>query len=575
MPNFATGRRAKVVARSPSEPPLDRPHVAIVGFMGAGKTSIGRLVAERAGLDFVDVDEMIAKQAGQSIAEIFRDHGEVGFRARERAAIRELLSREKPTVIATGGGTFVDPSVRNWIVRAARTIFLRVSPDVLVARLHAGEARHRRPLLSGPDPDATVRRLLNERTPAYEQCDFAIAADGRSKDEIAEEILHVLRLGSEANRTVRRHVVDEGSRPEAKTAKALDSRLAVRAAQGDYVVEVHAEAGDWIARGITQVCQGARIGIISDATVAPLHARLLARDLTALGKRVTVCTFAPGEDQKTLATVTDLYDRLLTAGFDRSDAIVGIGGGVVGDVAGFVAATLLRGVAYVQVPTTTLAAVDASVGGKNGVNTSHGKNLVGTFHAPKAVFVAAAHLATQHRRVHASGLVEAVKIAATLDADFFTLLSRSIAKILDADGEALTPVLRRAIFLKAQIVSRDEHEQGERAVLNFGHTIGHAIERGEQYRLLHGEAVALGMMAELLWAESRGFSHAVSGPVRDLLTALELQTDFSKVRIDLDALRLDKKRDADNVRLPVVPQLGSCVIHSVPVADLITYFGKK
>lgn len=595
------------MARSRGESTGERRHVALVGFMGSGKTTVGKLLAQRLGCSFVDLDETISKKAGRTIPEIFREHGEVGFRAHERAALREVLESPTPIVLATGGGTFADASMRGWVQAAARTVYLATSVESVIARVGAGAGRAARPLLAGPDPAATVRRLLADRGAAYEQSELTVRTDDASCEEVAEEVLHALKERPRPAPRAPTGRAEPAPRPAAE--RPLPSRgpaahpppahlpiedegdddaparggfvadgsalLRVHASTGSYPVELKPEAGDWIAEGITAVCPGERLAIISDTTVAPLHAAPLVEALSARGKRVTLHAFAPGEESKTLATVGALHDELLGAGLSRKDAVIALGGGVVGDVAGFVASTLLRGVPFVQVPTTTLAAVDSSVGGKTGVNTARGKNLVGTFHAPRGVFVAGSHLATQTLRQHAAGLVEAVKMAAALDAVAFEAFVRDAPALLAFDATALARTIARAVGLKAGVVGRDEREEGERAVLNYGHTVGHAIETGEGYRLLHGEAVGLGMLAEAAWAEAAGLADDVLPPLTSALAALKVPTRWADAHIDVAAMGLDKKRQAGGVALPIVTRIGSYELRTVPLERLTRFLEER
>lgn len=552
--------------------PSERLHIALVGFMAAGKSSVGKILAARAGLRFVDLDEMIAQTAGQSIPDIFRDHGEVGFRARERAVLRELLAAPTPTVIATGGGTFIDPAMRDAIQRAARSVFLKTRVELLIERLGDGETSGKRPLAAGPDPAVTIRRLYNERTPAYEQSELSVVTDGYGIEEVAEELVRVLRLGhrAEGPADARRDDAITSARPT-----GMRPLLQIESAAGAYPVELRAEAGAWLATAIIEVCPGQRIAVISDRTVASVHAEKIVNDLRQRGKAVSLHTFTAGEGAKTFATAVRLYDELLQAGITRRDAAVAVGGGVVGDVTGFVASTILRGIRHVQVPTTTLAAVDASVGGKTAINTPHGKNLVGTFYPPKAVLIAGAHLATQQPRHHAAGLIEALKMAATLDARLFEDMVTHAEPLLASAPDLVLGVISRAVQLKAAIVARDEHETGDRAVLNYGHTVGHAIEAGEHYQLCHGEAVALGMLAESEWAVGLGMSMKIRDRLGEAIAALGLPNDWTRARVDLAALGLDKKRLGAAVQLPVIVTLGSFELRTVPLVGLAEFIRRR
>lgn len=534
-----------------------RLHVALVGFMGAGKTLVGRMLAESIGRPFLDLDEVIVAKAGMSIPEIFRQHGEVGFRARERAALRDVLAGADPAVIATGGGTMADAAMREQLRAAACTVYLKASPEVLLARLEVGDNATARPMLKGPDVASRVHRLLADREPGYLQADHIVPTDGRAMTQVVSDVTSLLQLG---------HAV-----PPAATRVAARR---VASSMGDYPVRIEDGAGAWLAADILEHCAGGRIAILSDSTVAALHARDLVAEL-APQRQVTLHTFPAGESAKTLDTVARLYDELLQEGFGRNDLIVALGGGVVGDVAGFVASTLLRGVALIQVPTTTLAVVDSSIGGKTGVNTPRGKNLVGTFYAPRAVLVAMSLLGSQSKRQHVAGLVEAIKMAATLDRELFAVMLDQATALLQFDVAALSYVLERCVALKARIVADDEREYGVRVVLNYGHTLGHAIEQGECYRLLHGEAVGLGMIGESAWAETTGVDGSVRASLTEALSALGAPIDWTRAHVDLQALALDKKRVDQSVRMAVVERLGSFSIREVPVAALTEFVQQR
>lgn len=572
----------------------ERSHVALTGLMGAGKSTVGRLLAERLGYAFVDLDEVIAEAAGKDIPSIFRDHGEVGFRARERAALREVLSRKAPQLIATGGGTFVDPTMRSWLLEQARTIYLHASPETLAARVAALEARARRPLLRGPDPRATLKRLLAERASAYEASDHTLGTESLSPEEVAFEALRLLHGtlppmpgAASAHDTMTAEPAASAPKrtyalPDAPVVTSTTEPMAastavipVQAKLGDYQVTVLTSEGDAVAEQVLRHARGRHLAVVTDETVMHLHANRLAEILRGAGKTVTVLAVPPGETSKSLERAGWLFDELSAAGFERTDTIVAVGGGVVCDLAGFVASTFLRGIPLVQVPTTTLAALDASVGSKTAVNTPRGKNLVGTFYPPKAVVVSVPHLATQPPREHAAGLAEAVKMAACLDEALFHLIADHATELANFLPHRVQAVLHRAIAIKARVVSADEHEAGPRLVLNYGHTIGHAIEQGEHFRLLHGEAVALGMVAEAEWAELELGVRDVVAPLVRVLEALGLPVRWREAHVALDSMRLDKKRLGGALRLAVVTSIGHHEVRTVPMATLEEFIRRR
>jgi 3-dehydroquinate synthase len=555
------------------------PHIALVGFMGAGKSSVGRLLSELTGFQFLDLDEVIVEECGKSIPEIFRDHGEGVFRAKERAALEHALNQESPTIIATGGGTFSEPGMHDMLLKGTRTVYLKTDIPSILSRVGAGSQKEQRPLLQGPAPEKAIEGLLTSRSASYEEAEWVVDTVSRSLDEVTDEILTTLALkplGSspslkeDPSSMMNSFIPKLEGEPEAPG-------LHVHSRHGLYPVEFRYHAGPWIADAINRLTKTPRIAVITDSTVAGLHASALVEDLRARQNEVQLFPFEAGEDSKTLATASLLYDHLLEMGLTRDDTIVALGGGVVGDVTGFVASTFLRGIPYIQVPTTTLAAVDSSVGGKTAVNTPRGKNLVGTFHPPQGVFIAISHLATQTRRQHAAGLVEALKMAATLDAGLFHRIAQEAGELLDFNPEQLLSVLVRSIQLKASIVAQDEQEKGVRAVLNYGHTLGHAIEKGERYSLLHGEAVALGMVAEAEWAEQDTDDTGLSATLRDALEQLEVPVQWAHSTIDLESLDLDKKRlgTGGTVRVPIVPSLGRFEMKTVPISTLKEFVHRR
>lgn len=247
-----------------------------------------------------------------------------------------------------------------------------------------------------------------------------------------------------------------------------------------------------------------RYAVIADATVAALHGGGLLETLQAAGLKAQMFTFPAGEDNKIRRSWSRLSDELLAAGFGRDGCVLALGGGVTGDLGGFVAATLLRGIPVVQLPTSLVAMVDASVGGKTGVDTRAGKNLIGAFHPPRVVVADPDYLATLPAAERAQGLAEAVKHGAILDEDYFEEVARSAAGVLAGDAAAMEAVVRRSVELKAHVVSEDEREGGLRQLLNFGHTLGHALEAESGYTLPHGSAVSLGMILEARAGERIG-----------------------------------------------------------------------
>jgi 3-dehydroquinate synthase len=290
---------------------------------------------------------------------------------------------------------------------------------------------------------------------------------------------------------------------------------------------------------------GSKYGVISDDRVAALHGSRFMQSLTAAGIQAELITFPAGEASKHLQTIAALSSELAQRGFDRKDALIAFGGGVTGDITGFLASIYLRGIPFVQVPTTLLSQVDSSVGGKTGVDLPEGKNLIGAFYQPKAVYIDLNVLQTLPNEELRGGLAEVIKYGVINDAEFFAFLEENREAVLALQPEVLTKLIARCCEIKAYVVEQDEREGGLRRILNFGHTIGHAVEAASAFRLIHGYAVAIGMVAAAELAVRSGCLAAQEAErIRSLIAACGLPTaipaDLDRKRIKA-YLRNDKK----------------------------------
>jgi len=312
---------------------------------------------------------------------------------------------------------------------------------------------------------------------------------------------------------------------------------------------------------LEQYCPAAAYAVISDSHVGKLYGESLAKQMAAAGHEVALFTFPAGEWNKTRETWASLSDRMLAAHFGRDGAVIALGGGVVGDMAGFVAATYLRGVPLVQIPTSLLAMIDSSIGGKTGVDVAAGKNLLGAFHQPRLVVADLALLASLSTVQLAAGLAEAVKHGVIVDAEYFDFLEADHAAILAKDDQALARVVRRSVEIKAAVVAQDEREAGRRAILNFGHTVGHAIEATSKYEVLHGEAVAIGMVYEAQLAETLGIAAAGTAQrIAGLLERFHLpveRPEGSRAEELIAAMRGDKKARTGAIRFALPKKIGT------------------
>ena len=310
-------------------------------------------------------------------------------------------------------------------------------------------------------------------------------------------------------------------------------------------------------------CGGRRLCIVSDSNVADLYLKEVTEEAKKCGKEVISFVFPAGEQSKTLATVQQLYETLIQAGFDRKDYLLALGGGVVGDLAGYAAATYLRGICFVQIPTSLLAQIDSSVGGKTGVDFDQYKNMVGAFHQPSLVYISVPVLKTLPDDQLASGVGELLKYGLSFDADFYEWCIEHMEEIDERDPETMTCLIAKCCALKKYIVEKDPTEKGDRALLNFGHTIGHAIEKLKNFTLSHGACVALGTVAAAYISWQRGYlDEDEFYEIRDMNVGFGLPISFDGISVDdiIEATRSDKKMDAGQIRFILLKKLGKAQI---------------
>ena len=517
-----------------------RHHVALVGFAGSGKTSVGKELAARLGYDLVDLDEVIAEAAGASVREIYRNHGEVGFRARERAVVRDLMTRSAPMVLATGGGTFVDPTMREWICGFARTVYLQASPEVLVARI--AQTKGGRPLRGGPDLEQTIRRHLKAYGPLYEQSDVIVRTDLARSEQLVEDIIKLLRYPSRA-------VANKKTDVEPHVTHLVE-RASTTA--GRYTVHFGEDAGEWLTVEILKVSAGP-IAVISDDTVSELHAATLIADLERHGRKVSKHVVPAGSRAKSLVTAARLYDELFDAGLQHGGAVVAVGGRGVGDLSGFVSATFSDGVPLVWIPTTTAAVLDVSSWDRAALDTVRGDNVVRITRPPETVLVSLAHLATQSRRVHAAGLCLLVELGVTSDVELLQSITAAASDLLDVTPQFL-PVLRQAIEAASKL------PQGRP---KLGATLAAVMAP-----MPTGEALALGMAAEAEWGENEGAPRKIRQQILDTLAAFELPIDWRSQVAKIEALQDTERHRETSVRLPHLSELGVREDRTVPIAAL-------
>jgi shikimate kinase / 3-dehydroquinate synthase len=499
--------------------------VVLVGLMGAGKTSIGRRLAARLGLPFRDADAEIELAAGCTIPELFSRYGESDFRAGERRVIRRLMSGD-PLVLAFGGGAFMDPETRAVVREEAVSVWLRCPLPTLLRRV-AG--RDNRPLLADGNRAEILQRLMDTRDPIYAEADVIIDCGDESPDTTTSRVLNVLL--------------------DWRSPRRLS--VVLPSTSYDLVIgeDLLARAGGLLAPRIEQK----RAVVVTDENVARLHLPTLLKGLAETAITASQIVVPAGEASKSVESWQSVVDQLLEARVERRTTVIALGGGVVGDLAGFAAATTLRGLPFVQMPTTLLSQVDSSVGGKTGVNTVRGKNLVGAFYQPRMVLADTGTLATLPPRELRAGYAEIAKAGLIGDAAFFAWCEANGAAVVGGDREAQAEAIRRACAFKAAVVGDDEREEKPndgRALLNLGHTFGHALEAEYGYTggLLHGEGVAVGLgLAFRLSARLGHCSSADTDRVVSHIAALGMPAELGMLNRRFSAatlighMRRDKK----------------------------------
>jgi shikimate kinase/3-dehydroquinate synthase len=534
-------------------------NVFLVGLMGAGKTTIGRILARKLGKRFIDSDHEIEARTGASIPWIFEIEGEASFRRREAEVIRDLTAQDG-IVLATGGGAVLDPESRAYLQQRGRVVYLRANVSSIMLRTSHDKNR---PLLQTADPRKKLEELTAQREPLYREIADLVIDTGRPNvQSMVQTILAQLAaLETSGARPARR--------PDTSTSMTEQSRTLLNVDLGERSYPITIGAGLLADPALlAQHIVGRRVAIVTNTTVAPLYLESVAAPLRAAGRDVLSVILPDGEQYKNWDSLMQVFDALLANKCDRKTTLVALGGGVIGDLTGFAAASYMRGVPFVQIPTTLLSQVDSSVGGKTGLNHPLGKNMIGAFYQPRAVLADTATLSTLPERELSAGLAEVIKHGAIIDAVFFDWIEHNIAKLMARDQQALAYAISRSCEIKADVVRQDEREGGLRAILNFGHTFGHAIEAGLGYgQWLHGEAVGCGMVMAADLSQRVGLVDAATvARVRALVAAAGLPTAAPDLGTErwLELMEVDKKNEGGAIKFILLKPLGGPSIQSVP-----------
>mgnify|MGYP001771004249 FL=1 len=526
-------------------------HLFLIGNMGAGKSTVGARVAHQLGRPFFDLDTEIERATRKTIAQLFTEFGEPTFRQIESQILKQIANQVVPAVVACGGGTILHEVNPQQMRRNGWMVYLKASVATLLARITNPDTR---PMLQ-PDPADRLHILASEREPLYQQADWVLETDSCTPEAVASQLVRLVQPTPEA---------------------PLD--LTVLAGQPNaYLITIAPNIRNALTPLLASHGTPTRIALLTHPHLLP-WAQPIASSLALQGIPVCVLTVPSGERIKNLRTAERLYRTLVRNCMDRNSWLMVVGGGVLGDVGGFVAATYMRGIPFVQIPTTLLAQVDSSVGGKVGVDLPEGKNLVGAFHHPLQVFIDPEMLSTLPARHWRNGFAEMLKYGIALHEGLWLRLQTMLAQgwlnrsyvRKNPDGWLLP--IARCVQIKSAIVSADERDRrGIRALLNFGHTVGHAIERVLGYRRwLHGEAIAAGMLAEAQIGAILGVTPPeVVEALRETLHQAGLPTTLPSVDPDqiVEAMHTDKKRLGEPSNLVLLRSVGSAKLMSnIPIS---------
>ena len=540
-------------------------NIILIGFSYTGKSAVARAMARRLGWTAYDTDGVIVRKTGRDISDLFAREGEAQFRKLEKDVLQEGCAKSN-AVIATGGGVVMDPANRRLMAESGVVICLEARPATIHRRLKESQRRSSskkvRPLLAGDDPLENIRQLKAQRQPFYAAADWTVHVDALSLEEVAQEALR----GYETVVRKRGSAADGVSFPDA-----------------DYVVTTESQSyPGYVGWGILDDLGAKMRGVglsgtaylIADRGVFPIHGERAEASLRQAGFSTERYLVEPGEASKSLATAEALYAWLAQHRAERGHCVLSLGGGMVSDLSGFVAATYLRGMPLVHVPTSLLAMVDASIGGKAAVDLPAGKNLVGAFHQPRLVFADAEVLSSLPPRELTAGWAEVVKHALILDSELFVFMQENREKLRALDPHLATEAIKRSAAIKGRVVSEDEKETtGQRTLLNYGHTVGHALEAATGYQgLLHGEAVAIGMTAAADISQRVGLLDAEAvEEQRRMLESFGLPLTAPAVDVDAlrQAMRLDKKVSGKALRWVLLEGIGRAAVRGDVPADTV------
>lgn len=519
-----------------------RSNIILIGFMASGKSRVGEMLARRLGYELIDTDAIIEREHNESIKDIFAKHGEWYFRKRESDTIRNLAHREHAVIVAGGGApTYFDNAQA--LQELGQVFYLDASLSLILKRLERSDTRPLGALKSSHELEK-LKALYLYRRPIYLSLGLAVDVNHESKAKTCDEIIERFKAGNRLSKIAHTTINDvENHYPIFHQPQALD-------AIGDILV---------------------MLGLIDHRPVIVTTERLqrvLSTFIDQINQKleftVPVVTFGDGEEHKNFSSINTIHEQMFALGQNRKSLVFALGGGNVGDVAGFAASTYLRGVPFVQIPTTLLAMVDASIGGKTGIDLPRGKNLVGAFYNPKAVVIDPTLLATLPKEDFACGMAEVIKHAIIAD--------RALFYAIKNDELPLVNIIERALKVKALVVLADPRERNIRAHLNLGHTFAHAYEKVSGFTIKHGAAVAIGLMEATRLSRALGvLEEDFAADLAALLEKFELPTALP-AHLDkrelLEAMRVDKKRNDTGLQFILPKRIGEVIIQHVDESDV-------
>ena len=540
-----------------------RENIFVTGFSGSGKTTTGKQIADLLGWRFVDTDDEIVSIAGMSIEDVFATDGEPRFRELEHQALAKIASGSRQ-VVSTGGGIIMGAANRRTMRANGLVVLLEASPDNILERLERQQEIEAddlvvRPMLADDELLERIVSLKAQRQENYNRANWIVDTDDLTPMQAAQEAIRGWKMAND-------------SAPSGSQATA-DLAAEVHTSAGDYPLWVGWGILDQLGERVRKVLEPPVAYIVSDEGVRG-QARRAQRAMEAVSIPTHMFLIPPGEQNKTLAMAEHMYTWLAGHKAERGHLIIAVGGGVVGDLAGFVAATYLRGMPLAQVPTSLLAMMDAAVGGKTAVDLPHGKNLVGAFYQPKFVLADVSSLQSLPARELTSGWAEAIKHGLIMDEGLLSTFEDQREPILALEPEIATDVIRRSVAIKANVVSRDERETlGIRILLNYGHTIAHGIETATGFgQYLHGEAVSIGMMGAARIGETMGMmSTEEVARQRAVLGASGLPLDCKGIEPEAirEAMLSDKKTSSGAIRWVLLDGIGNAATRNDVPPELV------